>query len=61
MCDINVVQAYVEFPGLEDTHFWDVVPEGPATSAKCEVLRRHFEKKEALKARVNFFLYQVTK
>lgn len=46
------------FPGLEDTHFGEGVEEGGATAA-CEVLRSHFEKKEVLKARVNFLLYQV--
>lgn len=46
------------FPGLEDTHFGEGVEEGGAKVA-CEVLRGHFEKKEVLKARVNFLLYQV--
>ena len=50
--------TYVDFPGLGDTPFGDVVPEGSTASA-CEVLRGHFEKKEELKARANFLLYQV--
>lgn len=50
--------TYVDFPGLGDTPFGDVVPEGSTASA-CEALRGHFEKKEALKARANFLLYQV--
>lgn len=49
---------YVDFPGLEDTHFGEGVAEGGVTLA-CAVLRDHFEKKEVLKARVNFLLYQV--
>eukprot|EP00752_Nemacystus_decipiens_P014275 g12696.t1 len=48
---------HVNFPGLEDTHFGEGVQEGGAKVA-CEVLRGHFEKKEVLKARVNFLLYQ---
>lgn len=49
--------TFIEFPGLEDTHFGDTVADGAATHA-CGVLREHFEKKEVLKARVNFMLYQ---
>ncbi|CAM9303164.1 unnamed protein product [Ectocarpus fasciculatus] len=48
---------YVVFPGLRDTDFGEDVPDGGATFA-CEVLRDHFEKKEVLKARVNFLLYR---
>lgn len=50
---------YVVFPGLRDTDFGEDVPDGGATFA-CEVLRDHFEKKEVLKARVNFLLYRVS-
>ncbi|CAN0281875.1 unnamed protein product, partial [Ectocarpus sp. 12 AP-2014] len=48
---------YVVFPGLRDTDFGEDVPNGGVTFA-CEVLRDHFEKKEVLKARVNFLLYR---
>lgn len=48
----------VDFPGLEDTQFGEGVGGGGAMVA-CNVLRCHFEKKEVLKARVNFLLYQV--
>lgn len=50
---------YAVFPGLRDTDFGEDVPDGGATFA-CEVLRDHFEKKEVLKARVNFLLYRVS-
>lgn len=49
---------HVDFPGLDDTGFGDNVDDGRAIAA-CEDLRVHFEKKEVLKARVNFLLYQV--
>lgn len=49
--------TFIQFPGLEDTHFEDTVTDGAATHA-CGVLREHFEEKEVLKARVNFMLYQ---
>lgn len=50
--------TYTKFPGLEDTDFGDGVPEGAVVRRACDVLREHFEKKEILKARVNFMLYQ---
>lgn len=50
--------TYAVFPGLEDTEFGDGEFERDATVG-CAVLREHFEKKEVLKARVNFMLYQV--
>lgn len=49
---------HANFPGLEDTHFGEGTEERGVTVA-CAVLRSHFEKKEVLKARVNFLLYQV--
>lgn len=51
--------TYHTFPGVEKTTFGDDVPEGAAAYA-CETLRKHFEEKEALKARVYFLLYQAS-
>lgn len=53
--------TYEPFPGVETTHFGENVPAEGATAYACEMLRQHFEQKEALKARVNFLAYQARK
>lgn len=49
--------SYEPFPGVDDTKFGYRIQEG-TTAYACEMLQEHFEEKEALKARVNFLLYQ---